>query len=274
MKPFSNNLLDQEYIILANYLTPRSKRRPGPTMLLNPGVKFVVAHDTGNPESTARGNVSFYENSRDLISASAHIFVDDRQILECIPALTGVPEKAWHVLYERKEDNILFGFNSNDAAISVEYCYGTNINADEAYRRYIWVMAYICWKFQLDPRVSIVGHHILDPSRKSDPVSGLLQSRRTYSQLLQDVEAIFVQGGGKLPVLATLPDFPLTVTARGLINVRSGEPYRRAPVVRQVPQGASFIVNNLVQGEGINANDKWFKLEGDEFCWSGAVKQS
>ena len=60
---------------------------------MSPGVKFVVAHDTGNPNSTAGQNVAYYEQSRNELSASAHLFVDDREIIECIPALTGgVPE--------------------------------------------------------------------------------------------------------------------------------------------------------------------------------------
>ena len=274
MKPFSNILLDQEYLVLANFLTPGSKRRPGPGVPITPGVKFIVAHDTDNPGSTARGNISYYERSRNLESASAHIFVDDRQIIECIPALTGPPEKAWHVLYKRQEDNILFGYNSNDAAIGVEYCFGQNINADEAYRRYIWVMAYICWTFTLDPRLSIVGHHILDPGRKIDPVNGLIQSRRTYTQMLQDVVVVFQQCGGVLPTTISLPEFPRAVSARGLLNIRSGEPYRRAPVSRQVAQGAPLAVLSSVDGERINGNDQWYKLEGDEFCWSGAVNLS
>ncbi|MDA0616973.1 N-acetylmuramoyl-L-alanine amidase, partial [Acinetobacter baumannii] len=114
------------------YLTKPSKRRSG--LLMSPGVRFVVAHDTGNPGSTAAANVRYYESSRDVQSASAHIFVDDKQILECIPALTGTPEKAWHVLYNVETDNRMFGLNANDAAIGVEYCFGDNIDADEAYR--------------------------------------------------------------------------------------------------------------------------------------------
>lgn len=176
----------QKYTIIPRYLTVKSKRRSGNLVL--PTVKFVVAHDTGNANSTASGNVKYYELSRDKDFASAHIFVDDKEIIECIPALTSdKPEKAWHVLYDRQEDNKLFGFNANDVAIGVEYCFGPNINADEAYSRYIWVIAYICYKFNLDPKKSITGHCILDPGRKTDPVNGLKQSGRTFEKLLQDI---------------------------------------------------------------------------------------
>lgn len=82
-------------------------------------MKFIVAHDTGNPGSTAAENVDYYERSRDRDSASAHLFVDDREILECIPALTRTPEKAWHVLYGLPAEGRLYGFDANDVAIGV-----------------------------------------------------------------------------------------------------------------------------------------------------------
>lgn len=176
----------EKYVITPKYLTPNTKRRSG--ILISPTVKFIVAHDTGNPRSTAAGNIKYYESSRDAMEASAHIFVDDKEILECIPAVTlDKPEKAWHVYYQLSTDNKLYSYNANDVAIGVEYCYGDNIDANEAYQRYIWVIAYICYKFNLDPKNSIVGHHILDPGRKFDPESGLRNSGRSYKQLLADI---------------------------------------------------------------------------------------
>ncbi len=176
----------EKYKITTQYLTTGTKRRSG--KLIAPSVKFVVAHDTGNPNSTAVGNIKYYENTKDVDYASAHIFVDDKNIIECISAVVSdKPEKAWHVIYDKPKDNELFGFDANDAAIGVEYCYGNNINADEAYRRYLWVIAYICHKFGLDPAVSITGHCILDPGRKTDPKTGLAHSNRTYEHLLKDI---------------------------------------------------------------------------------------
>ena len=89
--------------ITPRYLTSPSKRRSG--LRMSPGVRFIVAHDTGNPGSTAANNVSYYERSRNEISASAHLFVDDKEIIECVPALTDTPEKAWHVLYKVQTDD-------------------------------------------------------------------------------------------------------------------------------------------------------------------------
>ena len=75
-------------------------------MAISPFVKFIVAHDTGNPGSTAQNNVSYYEKTNNETEASAHIFIDDKEIIECIPALTSnKPEKAWHVRYNQSQDN-------------------------------------------------------------------------------------------------------------------------------------------------------------------------
>jgi N-acetylmuramoyl-L-alanine amidase len=175
-----------KYSIDKQYLTKGTKRRSGNKIN---NVKFIVAHDTGNKNSTAQNNVTYYQRSNNEMSASAHIFVDDKNIIECIPALTDTPEKAWHVLYNVTTDNKMFGADANDVAIGVEYCYGSNIDSNEAYKRYVWTLAYICYKFNLDPAKAIVGHHILDPNRKTDPVSGLRDSGRTYAQLLKDVVA-------------------------------------------------------------------------------------
>lgn len=177
-----------KYEIESKYLTPHTKRRPSEPMN---GVKFIVAHDTGNPSSTALGNVKYYENTNNVDFASAQLFVDDNLIVECIP--TGLidnltPEKAWHVVYNTPIDNQLYGYDANDYAIGVEYCYGGNIDAQESYKRYIWVMAYICYKYGLDPSKDITAHYILDPSRKTDPKSGLNNSLGiTFEQCVQDV---------------------------------------------------------------------------------------
>src|SRR5262245_56525631 len=99
-----------KYTITPAHLTKPSKRRSG--QAVDPTARFVVAHDTGTVNSTARNNVTHYENTRNEISASAHLFVDDREILECIPALTASPEKAWHVRYNVARDNELYGCNA------------------------------------------------------------------------------------------------------------------------------------------------------------------
>lgn len=173
-----------KYEIIPRYLTAPSLRRPG--IPADP-IRFMVAHDTGNPGSTAAGNVYYYESSRNADEASAQFFVDDKQIIECIPFLTGTPEKAWHVRYLVPTDNALFGVDANDSAGGVELCYGGNIDLEEAYKRYIWVLAYSCWKFNLDPTIHVTGHFLLDPARKVDPMNALTLMGKSFQQFIIDV---------------------------------------------------------------------------------------
>lgn len=51
----------QKYQIIPSYLTNYTRRRSG--LLISPAVKFIVAHDTGNPGSTAVNNVSYFERT-------------------------------------------------------------------------------------------------------------------------------------------------------------------------------------------------------------------
>ncbi len=174
-----------KYTIETRYIPTGTKRRSGIPMT---GGKptFGVLHDTGNTGSTASGNVNYYINSRNDMEASAHTFIDDKQIIECIPLTTGKPEKAWHVLYNRPQDNQMFGYDSNDRAAGVELCYGGAINFTEAYKRYVWYNAYLAYKFGFAP-TRFAGHHILDPGRKTDPVNALKRYGKTYDQLLKDI---------------------------------------------------------------------------------------
>lgn len=263
---------EMRYAVTPRYLSAPSRRRPG--LAMTPGVRFIVAHDTGNPGSTAANNVAYYERSRDEMSASAHLFVDDREILECIPALTGPPEKAWHVLYGVPVDNQLFGFDANDAAVGVEYCYGATIDADRAYDRYVWVMAYVCHRFSLDPRRALVGHFFLDPRRKTDPVTGLAHSRRTYEQLLRDVAAEYERClDGAVPPPAPAPAVASRVRARARLNIRRGAPSTRAPVDRTVAAGTELTVAATVEtGEPVNGNPVWYADGAGNYFWSGAVE--
>ena len=168
------------YQIIKRYIPINTKRRSG--RKLN-RVRFIVSHDTGNPNSTANGNVNYLIYSAKEISASAHVFIDDKNIIECIP----LDEKAWHVLYDRPKDNELFGCDANDCAIGVELCYGTNINMTEAYKRYLWYIAKLCIDYNLSPTTDVVGHFILDPGRKVDPMSALGHMGKSYDDFLFDL---------------------------------------------------------------------------------------
>lgn len=172
----------QKYTTKNDFLPTKTKRRSG---IKNLGIKFVVVHDTGNPNSTAQGNVNYYKNSANSMEASAHVFIDDKDIIICIP----LNEKAWHVLYNVTTDNQMYGADANDKAIGVELCYFPNDKARtlEAYKKYVWFNAWLAYTYKLNPKTSFVGHNILDPKRKTDPSNALQYIGKTYQDLLNDI---------------------------------------------------------------------------------------
>jgi len=190
--------MERKYEIKKDYLpickiSPR--RRAG--IKLDGKVRFLVAHDTGNLNSTAKGNVKYYRDTYDKDSASAHLFVDDKEIIECIPAFEN-PEKAWHVLYGCEKDNQVYGDDANDTAIGVEMCFFTDKNrSNEAYVKYVWLLAYLCYYHKLNPQKDIIGHETLDPKRKIDPSNGLSYSGHTFKGLIADVQKEYDVLSGK-----------------------------------------------------------------------------
>ncbi|WP_229714151.1 peptidoglycan recognition protein family protein [Saccharibacillus endophyticus] len=177
----------QKYPIQRRYIAKRSNTRPG--LRLITGVPaFFVAHDTGNPGASADNHYRYFNALTDR-SASAHVFIDDKQILEIIPTGTASDpaEKAWHVLYNVTTDNERFGYDANDAALGIELCYGGSINFDEAYKRFVWYLAFCCKRWNKDPRLFIPSHKQLDPARKIDCDNALKSGGRTLKDLIADV---------------------------------------------------------------------------------------
>lgn len=137
--------------------------------------EFIVAHDTGNENSTAQQNVNYYENTYNIewdSVASAHFFVDDKECIVCIPTT----EKAWHVLYNATQDNLWYGVDANDAAIGGECSYFTDRNNPEkakqrslkALDNFARVMAYLAEYWKIDYKTRMPGHQDIQ-SDKQDP---------------------------------------------------------------------------------------------------------
>ena len=266
------------YAITPALLPCPSRRRSGQRI---GRVLFIVAHDTGNEGSTAKNNVDYYTRTAHEESASAHLFVDDREIRECVPALTGPPEKAWHVQYQKDIDNQRFGADSNDAAIGVELCYGPKLDAAAAYARYVWTLAELCRRFGLDPRTHIAGHFQLDPARRSDPENALRKQGRTFAGLLLDVAAELggtgvapgaggVQAPPAVPGLVPFSQPVRQMTVTGL-NLRA-LPNVQAPILRTAPAGTMLFASMMTeQGSAVNGNARWFG-DGRTWWWSGGVR--
>ncbi|MDP5276359.1 peptidoglycan recognition protein family protein [Chengkuizengella axinellae] len=144
------------------------------------------------------------------------------KIYECIPLLTETPEKAWHVQYQKTMGNKLFGDDANDITAGVELCFSHlrgSINNEESYKRYVWVLAYICFKFELDPVKAIIGHHILDPQRKTDPQNALSKMGKSYDQLLQDVVKEYYDCLPREDVIMKLKEWQIKMAHESIQNL-------------------------------------------------------
>ncbi len=159
-----------KYQITTKLIKKEWKQRPGGNRI----PRYAVAQDTGNPNSTAQQNYEYF-NSRQL-EASAHVFIDDKQILMIIPLL----EKAYHV-----RSNVS---DANEWAIGVELCFGPSIDFNKAYSRYVWFFAYLCEMYQWDPARDIKGHFQLDPKRRTDPLNCFHQYDKTFPFFIEDVK--------------------------------------------------------------------------------------
>jgi len=150
-------------------------------------ILFITLHDTGNPNSTAMNNVNYYIDSCNYQKASAHIFVDDKEAIMCIPAFEK-SEKAWHVMYDPTVDNELYGDDANDCSIGVECCYFPNdVNRTlKAYKNYVEVVVQLL-KFHKLSHEKTLSHKALHKQRKVDPDNMLKVVGKIQSQLEADI---------------------------------------------------------------------------------------
>lgn len=152
---------------------PIGTRRSGQKLTSGKPI-FAVAHDTGNPNTTAQDNVNYYKNSYNIdwsLVASAHIFVDDKECIVCIP----VTEKAWHVLYNTPIDNNWYSADANDAAFGIEGSYfDDKARSKKSLDNMARVMAYLCNYWKIDYKTEVPGHQDIQ-SDKVDP-GNLLQA--------------------------------------------------------------------------------------------------
>jgi len=155
-------------------------------------VGFVVAHDTGNPYSISQQNVNFFKNTANKSYASAHIFVDDSDIIMCIPAFENA-EQAFHVVYNSSIDNEIFGDDANDIAIGVELCYfpKDRNRTLKAYNNYVNVIVDLMIFHNL-PYDKLTSHEILQPENRTDPNNALFYIDKNFDDLKKDVEVEYM----------------------------------------------------------------------------------
>ncbi|ANZ33083.1 peptidoglycan recognition protein family protein [Staphylococcus carnosus] len=183
-------------------LLPIGTRRSGQKLTTgNPA--FAVAHDTGNLNTTAQNNVDYYRNSYNIdwsLVASAHVFVDDKEAIICIP----VTEKAWHVLYNAVTDNNWYDLDSNDAAFGVEGSYFSDkARSKKSLDNLARILAYLCDYWKIDHKTEMPGHQDIQAG-KVDP--GNLLEAAGYSRNISNLDKLVNKYIGGVQEDDNMPD--------------------------------------------------------------------
>lgn len=120
-------------------------------------IKYIVIHDTGNPNKGADADAHYKLFDREDRGASAHYFVDDKQILRVVRDV----EKSWHC----GDGHGKYGI-TNENSIGIEMCINSDGDSNKTYKNTIDLVKYLMNKHNI-PIDRVVRHY--DASRKSCP---------------------------------------------------------------------------------------------------------
>ena len=136
----------KERLIKNNYSSRNSK-----------SIKYIVIHDTGNTSIGSDANAYYnYFNTKNR-QASAHYFVDDKQILRVIKD----SDKSWHCGDGRGVNGI-----TNENSIGIEMCVNRDGDFRKTYKSTLELTKYLMDKYNI-PLENVVHHY--DASRKKCP---------------------------------------------------------------------------------------------------------
>lgn len=118
---------------------------------------YIIVHDTGNRSIGANAEMHYQYFNGGNRNASAHLFVDDKQILQLIE----FKDKSWNC----GDGGNMYGIN-NGNTISIEMCINADGNYDIMVDNTIELVAYLMKQFNLGID-KVVRHY--DASRKNCP---------------------------------------------------------------------------------------------------------
>lgn len=183
--------------------------------------KFLVFHDTGNPNTSAQANVNYYKNTYNIDwnqVASAHIFVDDVECIICIP----VTEKAWHVIYNTTRDNFYYGDDANDIAFGIETSYYTSQSRSrKALDNACRIVAALCNSWSINPRTQMPGHQDIQ-SDKIDPGNLLAACgyKRSDMKKIDDLVVEYMKGDAPIKKVAPTPKETVNERPKKSVQIR------------------------------------------------------
>ena len=120
-------------------------------------IKYISIHDTGNKRRGADAEAHFTLHNRGDRGASAHYFVDDKQILRIIKD----EHKSWHCGDGKGKYGI-----RNQNSIGIEMCINSDGDFNKTYLNTLKLTKYLMEKYNI-PLENVVRHY--DASRKICP---------------------------------------------------------------------------------------------------------
>lgn len=159
-------------------LTPNEFSRPQ-TPLSN--VNGIVIHYTANPGTTASQNRNYFEGLKDtgLTHASSHFIIGlDGEIVQCIPS----------------SEQCYASNDRNDDTLSIECCIPDDTGKfnDATYESLVYLCAWLCGRFDLDPSVDIIRHY--DVTGKDCP-KYFVENPAAWSKFRDDVKNYIKNNG-------------------------------------------------------------------------------
>lgn len=122
-------------------------------------IKYIVVHDTGNPRKGAGAYNHFLYFNGSNRNASAHYFIDDREIIQTVED----SNVSWHC----GDGKGLYGI-TNSNSIGIEICINEDGNFEKAQGNAIVLIRTLMEMYEI-PKVNVVRH--FDASRKICPKS-------------------------------------------------------------------------------------------------------
>jgi N-acetylmuramoyl-L-alanine amidase len=142
---------------------------------VNGRVEYIVIHDTGNPDigADAEAHYRYFNTPR---NASAHYFVDDKEIIQTVPD----HKASWHC----GDGKGIHGIRNNNS-IGIEICINKDGNYDKAVEKTMELVMYLVDKHRV-PFNRIVRHY--DASGKRCPGTMSANNWRKWHEFKRELE--------------------------------------------------------------------------------------
>lgn len=180
--------------IYTDYITEKTKRRKGDKI---DKAKFIVLHSVQkSSEHTAKEVIQDYQKSSQKEYFGVHTVIDDQGVYECIPASTDAAEKVYQVDEKIKIDEKKFGASANDVALAVQLCYLKDKDKmKKAVENAVQYIAYLCYKYKLNPNSALTSHKILSNNKKiNDPDEALKSIGLSYADYIKKIKEAYKKG--------------------------------------------------------------------------------